>query len=207
MYYIIYKITNKVNNKTYIGYHSTVNVNDNYMGSGKLLIKAIEKYGKDNFIKDILYVFPTKEEALLKEAELVNEDFVNNKDTYNLKIGGEGGWDHIIDRIKKDPNFKKTIYDKTSITLKKLYNDGILDMSGKNNPMYGKIPWNNGRKQSSETKKKISENNGNRLSKEVIESRLIDFNMIDKKYGYITLLARKWNISHTQVKRFLKKYN
>lgn len=51
--------------------------------------------------------------------------------------------------------------------------------------MYGKSAWNNGKKHSPETKKKISENNGNKLSKEVIETRLIDFNMIDKKMGIL----------------------
>lgn len=87
-YYIVYKITNLVNNKEYIGYHSTNNLDDGYMGSGKLIIKAIEKYGKENFKKEILFVYDNKEEAELKEAELVNDEYRKREDTYNITIGG-----------------------------------------------------------------------------------------------------------------------
>ena len=53
-YHYLYKIYNKVNNKIYIGIHSTKNINDNYSGSGLALNKAYEKYGDNNFIKYIL---------------------------------------------------------------------------------------------------------------------------------------------------------
>ncbi len=99
MYYIIYQITNLINSRIYIGYHSTENLEDEYLGSGKIIRKAIKKYGKDNFKKEILHVFPDKETALKKERELVNEDFIQRKDTYNIKYGGLGGWEHTI----KDP--------------------------------------------------------------------------------------------------------
>lgn len=87
-YYYVYRITNLVNNKEYIGFHSTDNLNDGYMGSGKLLIHAIEKYGIENFHKDILKMFDNREDAEACERELVNEEYVNRKDTYNISIGG-----------------------------------------------------------------------------------------------------------------------
>ena len=87
-YYYVYRTINLVNNKEYIGFHSTDNLDDGYMGSGKLLIRAIEKYGIENFHKDILKIFNNREEAEAYERELVNEEYVNRKDTYNLSIGG-----------------------------------------------------------------------------------------------------------------------
>jgi len=74
-YYTIYKITNKMNGKIYIGSHKTCNLNDEYMGSGKYLNYAIKKHGIDNFVKEILFVFGTPELMYAKEAELVTEDF------------------------------------------------------------------------------------------------------------------------------------
>lgn len=94
MYYTIYKITNMIDGKIYIGCHKTKKLNDGYMGSGKYLKRAYDKYGLENFKKEILFVFNTADEMYAKEAEIVNEDFIVTENTYNLKVGGFGGWDY-----------------------------------------------------------------------------------------------------------------
>ena len=88
LFYTVYKITNKINNKIYVGYHQTHDLDDGYMGSGKLIKRAIEKYGIESFEKEILEVFDTKEEAESYEEKIVNKDFVLREDTYNIAIGG-----------------------------------------------------------------------------------------------------------------------
>lgn len=104
--YIVYKTTNMVNGKIYIGVHKTDNVNkfDGYYGCGMYnensqpdittgFPAALRKYGKENFVRETLFIYPYTEQGELdafnKEAELVNKEFVKRKDTYNLRLGGK----------------------------------------------------------------------------------------------------------------------
>lgn len=91
MFYTIYKITNKINGKIYIGKHQTENINDDYLGSGHHIKAAVKKYGRSNFTKEILHVFDNEEQMDKMEILIVNEDFIKRKDVYNISVGGEGG--------------------------------------------------------------------------------------------------------------------
>lgn len=103
--YTVYKTTNCVNNKYYIGVHKTENPEDDYLGSGTVLKLSIKKYGKENFKKEVLFIFDNIEEAYQKEYELVNEAFVKCEDNYNLHIGGSGGL--AFEYINNDVEFRK----------------------------------------------------------------------------------------------------
>jgi hypothetical protein len=99
MRYYIYKTTNTLNSKIYIGFHSSPDevrlsldfgscFTDGYLGSGKLLKRAIEKYTPSVFKQEIIGSFDKKEDAEALEKTLVNEEFVSRDDTYNISIGG-----------------------------------------------------------------------------------------------------------------------
>lgn len=95
MFYYLYKITNTLNNKIYVGIHQTTNLNDGYFGSGLNLNRAIKKYGKENFIKEILEYFSNEESMLVREKQVVNSTFVSADTTYNIVEGGHGSFSYI----------------------------------------------------------------------------------------------------------------
>ena len=103
MNYIVYKTTNQINGKIYVGVHRTnPDIFDGYIGCGvtkkdlkkkqKGFPAAVHKYGYENFIRETLFVYPDSDEgmraAYQKEAEIVDEAFVKSKNTYNLTTGG-----------------------------------------------------------------------------------------------------------------------
>lgn len=106
MYYTIYKTTNLINGKIYIGKHITENLNDSYLGSGIRLGNSIRKYGTENFKKEILYIFENEQEMNDKEKELVTDEFCKRGDNYNLAPGGQGG---CIALGKDNPLREKTL--------------------------------------------------------------------------------------------------
>lgn len=95
MFYYLYQITNNLNGKIYVGVHKTKDMNDGYMGSGKIIRSAITKHGISNFSKVILETFENAEAMYAREKEVVNEEFLLREDTYNIRRGGTGGFDYI----------------------------------------------------------------------------------------------------------------
>lgn len=139
---IIYKITNLINFKIYIGQDS--NNNPDYFGSGILIKKAIKKYGKENFRKDILEYCSTIEE--LNEREKFWIKLTRAQEFgYNIAFGSNGG-NTYVRSIKQNKNMSKI-------------------MSGKKHPLFNKRGENNpnfGSKRSEKTKQKISNYHKNR---------------------------------------------
>lgn len=87
-YYFMYKTTNNINGKFYVGVHSTLKLDDGYLGSGVKIQRAIKKYGKQNFSREILEFYSNEKEMLFAESIMVNEDFIERSDTYNVIVGG-----------------------------------------------------------------------------------------------------------------------
>ena len=98
--YFVYKITNLINGKYYIGVHKGTKY-DGYLGSGKLIKKAISKYGVENFNKEILFEFNTKDEAYSKEKELVVSEGWSHYDIYDKPEPVKIALDKLIPFYKK----------------------------------------------------------------------------------------------------------
>lgn len=121
MKYIVYKTTNIVNNKIYIGVRKLHNESDTYIGCGCYKTRpctfsypktpfqaAVKKYGPDKFIRETLYEFENSEDAFSKEQEIVNQEFISNPNTYNIALGGNGG--SIVDpKDKSYPVFQYSL--------------------------------------------------------------------------------------------------
>lgn len=153
-FYIVYKITNTINNKIYVGAHRTNIINDGYMGSGKNIIDAYNHYEINNFEKEILFLFNNEKDMFLKEKEIVNKEFLEREDVYNIAIGGCGDWTHCTEK-------RQELYAENPVLLKQCNNK--ISVAGKANFASGKVTtneslvtWWNGKKHSDSTKCKMS---------------------------------------------------
>ena len=162
MIHYVYKTTNLVNGKFYIGVKTNSrHYDDGYFGSGFLLNKAIKKYGYKNFQKEVLWHFGTAEECFKKESEIVTEEFVKSDNTYNIALGGKGGDLGPLANQKKSQKLKgHKVSDETKQKISKANKGNKVRLGashteesrkkiseyrrkhkiakGKNNPMYGK---------------------------------------------------------------------
>lgn len=87
---VIYKTTNTLNGKTYIGQDS--NNNPNYYGSGLKIKRAIKKYGKENFKKEILEECDNITQLNSREIYWIAKlNTTDRKTGYNISIGGAEG--------------------------------------------------------------------------------------------------------------------
>jgi group I intron endonuclease len=172
---VIYKTTNLINGKIYVGQDSKNN--PKYLGSGIHLKRAIKKYGLTNFKKEILETCLNGDELNEKEIIWINKlDSTNVNIGYNISFGSQFGWHkglkhkpESIDKIRKSSIGRK-------------HDDSTIDkLSGENNHFYGKKhseetkqkisesnkgkeAWNKGLPLSEETKQKISESNKGKIS-------------------------------------------
>jgi len=141
--------------------HSTCNLNDSYVGSGKRLWHSINKYGKENHVCEILEFLPDRISLKAREKEIVNEELIEDKMCMNLQIGGGGGFiskEHMLKAAKnsrnsfreklKNEQYAKDFSKKCSNAAKKRHEQGIHD---------NQLLTFSGLKHSEETKIKMSE--------------------------------------------------
>lgn len=164
----IYKITNKINGKIYVGQSTyTIEESENYYGSGKHIVRAIKKYGKENFVKEIIDTAINQNE--LNEKEIYWIESLNSiENGYNLQLGGKGGR-HSNESKKL---IAKLQTGKNNSFFSKKHSDESIELMrecklGEKNPMYGKhlsesakkklSKYFKGRKHTESTKKKMSE--------------------------------------------------
>lgn len=139
-FHFIYKTTDKRNGNFYVGMHSTNDLNDGYVGSGKRLKHLIYKHGKDIFNFEILEFLPNRKSLKIREEEIVNQDFLLEEKCMNLKIGGTGGFmneKHQFkcsqaaglkhsERLKNDEDYRKKRSQQISESNKRRHKNGDL---------------------------------------------------------------------------------
>lgn len=190
----IYKTTNKINGKIYIG--KLVRDSKTYLGSGKLLKMAIKKYGVSSFEREIIEYCDTKE--LLSEREkywISYYDSKNKKIGYNITDGGDGGSTNSYFLGKK-------LSDEHRLNISKNHHN----VSGENNPMFGKTHSDvskekislkrKGIKHSEETIKlfKITRLGGNNNNSKLTESDVIQIRAESISGTPHNDLAKKFNV-------------
>jgi hypothetical protein len=166
-YHFIYKTICLISDRYYIGMHSTDNLNDGYLGSGKRLWNSINYHGKENHKVEILEFCENRETLKIREKEIVNNNLLNEELCMNLTVGGGGGVSNEEHHLKMrkgaskinkilmkefwlNPEKRKQRSENISIALSK------IDDSKKNRMKNGNGYWV-GKKHSDETKKKMSE--------------------------------------------------
>lgn len=154
--HIVYKTTNLVNGKMYIGKHTTETPYefDGYFGSGVALKRAIKKHGQENFKRETLFVFATEEDAYAKEKELVTVGEKQSKQYYNLCGGGVGGGEG-----ENSPWFNRTHSDEARQKISDGHTGKVLSESTKQKislAKQGELNWWFGKHHSDLSKEKMS---------------------------------------------------
>lgn len=186
--YFFYKTTNNINGHFYYGVHSTVKPleQDTYLGSGRLLLDAIQRYGIENFSREILKFFNSMEDALAYEASVVTSEIVSRKDCYNMALGGYGSSGGSV-YLNKDGKRIRTVPEKVDMFVENGWKIGGLPRSEEFCRMMSKVQ--RGKVTSEETKRKIAEAHrgrpGTRLGMKASEETKKKIGQVSKDTCYV----------------------
>jgi hypothetical protein len=209
----IYKITNLINNKIYIGKDTTSD--PNYFGSGLIINRAFEKYGIENFIKEV--IDETDDYIELSNKEIYWIDQYNSTDRkvgYNISKGGDGGdtlsnhpdLDLIREKISKNSPKKGKTYEEAFGEEKAKEYKLNLSKSNKRHALGKTYEELYGDEKTNELKKIISinskkswtedrKNQHSNLAKKNIYNSLLSENGIKKNKEYLNNRWHKWRES------------
>lgn len=158
MKHIVYKTTNLINNRIYIGIHKQVDDTfDGYLGSGVDILKDIDNYGTDKFERETLYSYTNRKDALNKESELVTWKEVHNPKYYNRVPGGGDPPKTTKESYRKSLETKKLIYgNKVGNLHSEEARIKSMDTKIKNMKLTGKVPGFNLHTEENKLKSKLA---------------------------------------------------
>jgi len=201
-YHLIYKTTNLLNGKYYIGMHSTDNLDDGYMGSGRRLRYSINKHGKDNHKVEILEFVNTRKELIAREEEIVNLNEIAKIDCMNLKVGGSGGFsseEHRLkfinshggefhaDRMKNDVDYYNRIKEQLNTNRMKSIEKGTYKLDSH------RFNWKD-KTHSEETKQKMRKSKNVGSNNSQFGKRWITNEIENKKINKDDLIPSGWRL-------------
>ncbi len=206
----LYKTTCLITGRYYIGMHSTANLEDGYMGSGKRLRYSLRKYGLENHVKEILEFFESRELLIEAEKSSITADMVIDDMCMNMMSGGTGGFVSVEqqkyrsqcaskafhNRLENDKLFKKSWIEKKKISQKLAYDNGRREKKHFFN-------WK-GKKHSEETKLKIGLNNSEKQMGEnnsQFGTLWITNGIENKKIKKDSIIPKGWYYGRKQLKR------
>lgn len=161
-YHFTYKTTNLINNRYYLGMHSTNRLDDGYIGSGKRLYYELNKYGRKNFKFEILKQFNSREQLVEAETSLISEEVLKDPNCLNMVVGsggnvGKGGehlggdcWAAANKYWKTEEGFKKKSETAKKVAKRRIQ-EGTWNVFQKGNQVW------KGRKHTPETIEKMKE--------------------------------------------------
>lgn len=202
MYYTVYRTVNMLNNKEYVGFHTVKSLDniiceksengsifdDGYLGSGKLIKQALEKYGPMNMYQELIMVTDDKQEAENLEKEIVCREWVESDDNYNLSIGG---------------NVTILFGENNGFFGKKHKKETIQKIQEKRNSTYNEQPFSWSKSFLTENKNIVFYNRDDIYAYFQIETPYDVHKLVYD--GVITYCSEY--LQHSAIQRYLKRYN
>lgn len=174
-YYYTYITTNLINGNQYVGDHSTDNLNDGYLGSGINIVRAIKKYGKENFSKEILELFDSNQKAFDAQKKYINEYNTLRPNGYNISpMGGHQCSGGVSEETKKQISKSVSKNFKNNPDYREKIRKAATGVKQSQETINKRIEKTTGRKHTKEAKIKIGKAHRGRKHSEASRANMRD---------------------------------